>query len=225
MLRQIMIDEIRFLSFRSTSPNVHRHWSAYFTFGLICTWVAGIGRYWDNPNAYLWQRLGLGSVVYVFLLALVIWLILCPLRPKQWSFRNVLLFIALTSPPAILYAIPVERFASPETAVSLNAWFLALVALWRVALLIRYLRVSSLLPWNCVIVGTFLPLTIIVVSLSILNLEHVVFNIMGGIAPEERSPNDAAYGVVVMLSFFSLYAAPILAIAYACLVVTRRGAA
>jgi len=99
MLKTLLHDEWRLLTFRPMSQAIRTHWHAYLVFGLIFTWLAGIGRYWDNPRAELWQYLGLGSVAYVFVLALIIWAILAPLRPKNWSYRNVLLFLTLTAPP------------------------------------------------------------------------------------------------------------------------------
>jgi|GEM_PF-4987218 len=45
-----------------------------------------------------------------------------------------LAFVTLTAPPALLYAIPVERFMTPSAASVTNAWFLAVVAAWRVGL-------------------------------------------------------------------------------------------
>jgi hypothetical protein len=133
----ILTDEARLLTFRRPSEAIQHEWKAFLTFGLLFTWLAGVGRYWDNPRADLWQHLGLGSLVYVFVLALVLWTIVAPLRPKNWSYRNVLLFISLTAPPAVLYAVPVELFLSPDAARATNAWFLAVVAIWRVALLLR----------------------------------------------------------------------------------------
>ena len=65
-----------------------------------------------------------------------------------------------------------------------------------------------------VVVATLLPLVIIIIALSALNLEHVVFNIMSGIREADRSPNDAAYGIVFVLSVFSFLAAPVLLIGY-----------
>jgi hypothetical protein len=214
MIKTLLTDEWRFLTFRPVSAAVHTQWQAFLAFGLVFTWLAGIGRYWDNPRAELWQTLGLGSLAYVFTLALIIWGLLAPLRPKHWSYRNVLLFITLTAPPAVLYAIPVERLVAADVARAANAWFLAIVATWRVALLVVFLRRTAGLSPAAVFVATFLPLTIIVVSLSLLNLEHVVFNIMAGIKEEERSPNDSAYGVVLMLSMFSFTLAPFLFLAY-----------
>lgn len=192
MIKTLLVDEWRFLTFRPLSSAVHTNWQAYLAFGLFFTWLVGVGRYWDNPRADLWQALGLGSVAYVFVLALIIWGLLAPLRPKHWSYRNVLLFICLTAPPAVLYAVPVEKFMADDVARAANAWFLAIVATWRVALLAVFLkRAAGLSPG---VVVAMLPLTIIVVSLSMLNLEHVVFDFMSGIGENERSPNDAAYG-------------------------------
>ncbi len=47
--------------------------------------------------------------------------------------------VCLTAPPALLYAIPVERFFDAATARNINTGFLAFVAAWRVALLAFYL--------------------------------------------------------------------------------------
>lgn len=225
-LTQIARDTVRILSFRQPSPEIVPSWRAYLAFGLVFTWVAGIGRYWDNPRASLWQHIGLGSVVYVFLLALILWALLIPLKPSHWSYRNVLVFISLTSPPAILYAIPVEQFISLDAAQAANAWFLGVVATWRVALLVWFLRSLARLPALSIAVASLLPLTLILVALTALNLEHVVFSIMSGIRPEDVSPNDAAYTLVVVITFLSIWAFPVLLLAYAWLVYrARRGRA
>jgi hypothetical protein len=217
MIKTLLREEFRLLTFRSVSAAVATHWQAFLLFGLFFTWLAGVGRYWDNPRAHLWQYLGLGSLAYVFVLAFIIWAMLRALAPKNWSYRNVLLFVTLTSPPAVLYAIPVERFMTTEAAVSANIWFLAIVATWRLALYAVFLHRTARLSPGGVIVGTLLPIAIIIVTLSILNLEHVVFNLMGGTRPEERSVNDGAYMVVTTLSLLSILLLPILLIAYALL--------
>lgn len=222
MLQQIISDQFRFLFFRRPGKSISTHWQAYLAFGLLCTWLAGIGRYWDNPKASLFQHLGLGSLVYVFFLSALLWVLFYPLKPARWLFRNVLVFVSLCSLPAILYAIPVERFMTLTAAQSTNAWFLGIVATWRVALLFVFLKRVAGLPKFTVLIATLLPITLIVVSLSLLNLEHVVFNIMAGISEESRSQNDHAYGVVLVLSVFSIYAFPVLAIAYGVLVYKAR---
>lgn len=220
-VRTILNDEYRFLTFRGVSSSVHHEWRRYLAFGLFFAWLAGIGRYWDNPRAEIWQYLGLGSIIYVFVLAGIVYLLAAPLRPANWSYRNVLVFVSLTSPPAVLYAIPVERFMSIDAAIAANGWFLAVVAAWRVGLLVRFLRVVGRLSYSAVVVGTMLPLTLIVITLSMLNLEHVVFELMSGISPDDRSPNDAAFGIVVGLSFYSFLLAPVLAVMYFLLALKR----
>lgn len=99
------------------------------------------------------------------------------------------------------------------------------MATWRVALYVAFLRRTAGLSFSAVVVSTLLPLTIIVVALTALNLEHVVFEIMGGIRDVDKSVNDGAYTVVVVLSLLSVFLAPVVAIAYAILVyLARRGA-
>jgi hypothetical protein len=216
---RLLSDEFRLLTFRRPSEAIRAEWKSYLAFGLVFTWLAGVGRYWDNPKAHLWQHLGLGSVAYVFVLALVVWGLLAPLGPRNWSYRNVLLFITLTAPPAVLYAIPVELFMTPSAARATNAWFLAVVATWRVALFAVFLRRVAALSAGAVVVATLLPLAIIVIALTMLNLEHVVFDLMSGTREEDRSPNDTAYGVVFTLSLLSFMASPFLAMGYAVLAI------
>jgi hypothetical protein len=195
---------IRLLTFRSTREELLSFGSKHLAFGLLCTWLVGMGRYWDNPRVSILQHLGVGSVIYIFALALLIFLIVWPLRPKDWSYFRVLTFISLVSPPALLYAIPVERVFNLDVANSINVWFLALVAAWRVALLVFYLRRSGALDWISVVTAALLPLTLIVVTLLFLNLEKVVFDIMGGVNREQRSGNDAAYEVLTLLTLLSV---------------------
>ncbi len=214
MLLTILRDEWRLLTFRAPSAAMAQHWQAYLVFGLVCTWLAGMGRYWDHPNPDWYQRLGLGSLAYVFVLALLLRLVIWPLRARHWSVRNVLLFVTLTSPPALLYAIPVERFLSLPAAQSANAWFLGIVAIWRLALLSVFLtRVGKLRP-EAAAIGVLLPMALILVALTALNLEHVVFSIMSGIRPEQQSGNDQAYAFVVTLTMLSTLASPLLLIWY-----------
>ena len=219
MLLRVLIDNWRILSFRRPSAAIATQWHWYLGVGLVVTWLVGIGRYWDSPRAHLFQHLGLGSLAYVFALAALLWLLITPLRPARWSFRQVLVFVTLCSPPALLYAIPVERFMPLEMAQSTNAWFLAIVASWRVALLAVFLRHGAGLSMLATIIGTLLPLCIILIALSLLNLEHVVFSLMAGIAPEQRSPADLSYGIVLGLSMLSTMVSPLVLLAYILLIV------
>lgn len=202
-LRPTLVDASRLLMFRLSPAGFLKFDREHLILGLIMTWIVGIGRWWDDPGANILQHLGIGSVVYVFLLAAILWLIIRPLNPANWSYSHVLTFVALTSPPALLYAIPVERFTDLATARSLNVWFLATVALWRVALLFFYLRRHARLKYVALFVASLLPLSAIVTTLTILNLEKAAFNIMGGLRDAVTS-NDSAYGILFGLTFLSM---------------------
>ena len=215
-LAKILQDQRDLLLFRPFRPALVEHWPAYLTFGLFVTWLAGIGRYWDHPNANWWQYAGLGSVTYVFVLAAFLWLIVWPLRPRNWSFTSVLIFITLTSLPALLYAIPVEMFMSLPNAQTANVIFLAVVASWRVALLFVFLKRAAGLSNTAVVVAALLPLTVIVTALVALNLEKAVFEIMGG--NRQQTQNDAAYMILTLISVLSVLLSPIMLLIYGTLV-------
>ncbi|WP_163936886.1 hypothetical protein [Paraferrimonas sp. SM1919] len=221
ILKRILADEWQLLTFRRFKPDLSL-FNYYLAFGIGFTWLCGIGRYWDNPRAELWQYLGLGSVAYIFIMALILWLVVMPLKPANWRYKNVLLFVSLTAPPAILYAVPVERFMSLGAAQTANVWFLAVVATWRVALLLKYLINSAKLSGTTVLVATLLPLTLIVSSLTALNLEHVVFKVMAGLTEEEKSANDTAYLILMIITYFSVMTFPFLVSIYAWIAYKRR---
>jgi hypothetical protein len=89
-----------------------------------------------------------------------------------------------------------------DSANGFNLLFLAVVATWRVALLVFFLRRLGELDWFSIIIVTLLPLTLIIVTLTALNLEKAVFSIMGGI--REPTSSDTSYGFLVLLSYFSI---------------------
>lgn len=189
-------------------------------FGLVCAWIAGIGRYWDHPSAGWAQKSGLGSVVYVFALSALIWLMLKPLRANRQNYITICAAVGLTSPLAWLYALPVERWFDVGTAISLNMWFLAIVALWRVGLLGRFfMRSAGCSPWRTIVL-TLLPLCSIVMSLSALNLEHAVFELMAGIGREDPLEQviDARYGFLFFLTVIASFAVLPLVLSYAWMV-------
>ncbi|MBC7806771.1 MAG: hypothetical protein H7145_11530 [Akkermansiaceae bacterium] len=221
-LRETLATTGKLLLFRPVKPDLPRHTPLYLLIGIGSAWLAGVGRYWDHPDAAWWQYAGIGSVVYIFALALVLYLLLLPLRPHDWTYGRVLTFVGLTAPPGILYAIPVERFLSLDAAQSVNFWFLAVVASWRVALLWRFLRGSARLPGAVAGVALLLPLCLIVATLTVLNLEKAVFQIMAGLHGKNATPNDGAYLVLVLLTGISFYASPFLLFAYGLQINNRR---
>ncbi len=213
-IQKVFGDQISLLTFKKFKPNLAELKKWYIYFGLITAWLAGVGRYWDNPKAEVWQYLGLGSVVYCFFLALIIYLIIYPLKLKNWSYSNVLIFVSLTSLPALIYAIPVEKFTSLETAQFLNVIFLAIVALWRVALFVHYLKNAAGLSGLQIFVAAFLPIVFIINILTVLNLEHAVFQVMAGLRNYEPTVNDSAYRILILITLLSYILLPILVAMY-----------
>jgi hypothetical protein len=211
----------RVLSLQFTQADLARLGPRHLTYGLLVTWVAGIGRYWDHPNPYLLQSLGLGSLAVMCVLVLFLYSVLLPLRPARWSLVHLLTFVSLTALPALLYAIPVERFMSLDSARSANVWFLAAVALWRVVMLGRYLGKWTEISGALLAAALLLPLALIVAALTLLNLEQAVFDVMSGLR-DDGTASDTAYQYLFLLSAASFLASPILALIYGFAVWSRR---
>lgn len=215
-------DIVLLLSFRLSGDRAAKFDRRHFYLGLLGTWGAGVGRYWDHPHAELAQRLGLGSLGYIVVMSALLWAVFRPVTGPRTEFWNFFTFVSLTSFPAWLYAIPVERFMSIDAATNVNIWFLAIVACWRVALLVRYARtVLGLTAWP-VTVCSLLPLTAIIVLLATLNLEHAVFDVMGGL--RQTTPGDGAYMVIIILSALSVVLAPLLLLFWLVLIIRQRRA-
>jgi len=189
----------RLLTFRATREELAAWTNTDLLLGLAGTWLVGMGRWWDDPGASPWQHVGLGSLVYVFVLAALLWAVIAPLQPQDWRYSHVLTFVALTSLPGLVYAVPVERFYDLATARSWNVYFLAVVAAWRVALLWFYMARHARLERPRTTVGCLLPLSAIVATLTALNLERAVFEVMGGLSDNPTAADDA-YAVLVLLS-------------------------
>jgi len=104
-----MLIPLRVLFLRSTRDDYLGFTTKHFAFGLVVTWLVGMGRHWDNPRIELPMSLGVGSLVYVFLLAAVLLIVGWPFRDKNWTYGRILTLVVLTAPPAAIYALPVER--------------------------------------------------------------------------------------------------------------------
>ncbi len=194
---------IRLLSFKLTQDEMFQFNQKHFFIGLIGTWLVGMGRYWDDPKASLLQHLGLGSVIYIFLLAALIWIIILPFKISKWNYFTVLTFVALTSFPAVFYAIPVERFTSISTANTINVCFLAVVATWRLCLLFFFIKRYTRLGLFDIITLTLMPICVIITTLFALNLHGVVFQIMGGLEAPPTA-HDGSYFVLMFLTIISV---------------------
>jgi hypothetical protein len=185
----------RILTFRARRETYAEFDRRHLVFGLVATWIVGMGRWWDDPGAHLVQKLGLGSVVYVFALATVLWLFLLPLRTGPLPWRHVLTLVTLTAPPAAIYAIPVERWMSVEDAIGVNMGFLAVVASWRVAIVVVWMRRALGFLWRDIAAGLFVPLAGVAWTIAAVNPERAnVIEIMGGVRPP--TPGDGAMEIL-----------------------------
>jgi hypothetical protein len=218
----------RLLAFRNAVVDEKRRGPLYVLIGLVLACLAGIGRHWDNPRLGPWQHLGLDSVAYVFVFAAIVWLLLWPMRPSNWRYSTILIFVALTSPPAFLYALPsivaaalsVDDFvhfgphwlSRDEFTSESKTWLLLFVAIWRVALFARFLHRPAGLRAAEIVVATLLPLIVIIVTLTSLNLDRAVFEIMGGRGV--HTVDDGSYAVLNLITFLSILLFPPLLIAY-----------
>jgi hypothetical protein len=214
----ILRNMLDFLTFRADGDEIaewdHRH----LVLGLVCTWIAGMGRNWDNLDAAFFQKAGVGSLAYVLLLSGFLWIIIRPLKPENGSDWKLLTMVCLTSPLAWLYAIPVERFTDLETAHNLNLGFLGVVAAWRVALLVFYLHQAAGFSPFAVAVATLFPLSLIVSGLGVLREAAHIMATMGGL--RDKASADPVEQLVAQIVTVSNYAFLPLLICYAFLVVT-----
>lgn len=97
--------------------------------------------------------------------------------PGYWRFLGV---FWLTAPMAWLYGIPYEQMMSPIDAVRANLWTLALVSLWRVALMARVIQVVWSISYGRALVLTLLFGNVVAVAaLTIAPLP--TFHLMGGL--------------------------------------------
>jgi hypothetical protein len=56
----------RLLAFRLTQKEFQEFSGRHLVLGLVCAWLVGMERYWDDPGAHILQCLGIGSVIYCF---------------------------------------------------------------------------------------------------------------------------------------------------------------
>ena len=103
--------------------------------------------------------------------------------------RAYLSFLALywmTAPLAWLYGIPYERYHAPLDAINSNLWTLALVSLWRVALMVRVVMVIFGIPIaGAVSLVMLVADTFALIALAVVPLP--VIHVMGGINPEQNA--------------------------------------
>lgn len=105
-------------------------------------------------------------------------------------------------------------------AQQLNLQFLALVALYRVALLIHFCVRSLRLNAIETITTTFLPISIAVFFVAMLNVTNIVIDFMGGVRGEPNRKLEMET-FVMFLSCLSWVVAPFLMLVYLSMLLVR----
>lgn len=188
--------------------------------GIVGVVIAGIGRWWDDPEASLLQQYGVGSVVYSLLLALVVLASISPFNPKI-PYRAVLGMVCFTSLPALLYAIPVEKFMTATNATIYNAAALGIVATYRVSLLAWFHAKVVQIRWWQNVLAILFTISFIGAGVFIFGYAPKILETMGGMRYDDPVRNQVAK-LGEGLSFFSLLAAPIVVVAYAIVKLANR---
>jgi hypothetical protein len=126
-----------------------------------------------------------------------------PFFRAWWTFLGL---FWLTAPMAWLYAIPYERFMTPVDAIAVNLWTLAGVAVWRVLLMTRVIRVL----YGFGRVASFLLVMLFadaVVFAAVTLAPTPVIDVMGGIRHSDRDALIASVTISVMM--LSILTAPV----------------
>lgn len=187
--RQAFSDLGKFLTFRATPEIYDRIGPEHAVLGFASTWMVGIARNWDFPDAPDLARLGLGSVAYIFILSFVLFAMAWPISYEKRNYWHVLTGVSMTAAPGLVYGIPVEMFLSPEGAQGANLFFLLVVASWRVGLACHYLFKGCENGIREVLAILLLPISLIVIALVSTGRAGYVMQFMGGLRRDPSAPN------------------------------------
>ncbi len=203
----------RILTFRAKREELAQNALAVLAIAIVITWLVGIGRWWDDPRELpLFVRLGAGSVIYVFAMSLLLWILANPISKEKLPYWSFAAFVASTSLPGLVYAVPMEQWTDLSTASTYNVWALTFVSVYRVSLLFWfYLRVLKLNAGEALVV-TGLPISAISIVLVSLGHGARVLDIMGGL--RDRMSKTDMETIVGLIGCLSWVIGPVLFIIY-----------
>ena len=142
-------------------------------------------------------------------LTLALWIVYVPFTSANWPFRRLLAFVGLTAPPGALEAIPWTHYMTHWQAELPNTCLALVGAVWRIALLLWFLKRSAGLSWLDAALATLLPLNLIVLALAQLDVRHPMSDYVN---------YGASLDVFALLAFLAL---PLSALAYVVAVARR----
>lgn len=196
--RTAFFDCLKFVFFLDNDELWERLSYRHFIIGLLTTWLVGIGRNWDFPEAPLFAKTGLPSVAYIFILSAVFWILSWPVSYRRLSYFKILTLISMTAAPGLVYAIPVEMMLSMQDAQAVNLLFLTVVAIWRVGLAYSIFVNGG---QNSAAVATsiiLLPVCLIIIGLVMSGRAGYVIEIMGGVNRPENVNTGVNEAVAAM---------------------------
>ena len=183
---------VQFLLFqREATLRVAASKSAFWI-GLLFVFAAGFAREYDGEYliAEPWHLVLplAASLIGCVAMVLPIFVFLKFNSEKQCSFvevfRSFLNVYWMTAPLALVYGIPVERFLDPADATRANLYLLAIVAVWRVLLMIRCVYVlCGTSVWRSVILVLLFCDVLAMIALHY--VPSPIFMIMGGVRLSE----------------------------------------
>lgn len=192
--------------------------------GLAFVLLAGVARDYDGEDLLArpyWLALPFAaSLVTSLLLYGLEQLVATPKPPARVvSYRQFLALYWLTAPLAWLYALPVERWMSEGVAAEFNLWLLAIVATWRVFLMVRVFSVlfGVSAGFATTVVLFFADSVVAVASWQV---PIPIFNVMGGV--RLTGSESVLLGSVLLTRLVSVLLWPILLIVFVVSVWRRR---
>lgn len=187
--------------------------------GAIMVVAGGFARHYDGASLlhqpWIVFRSMLASLVVSASLFLVIYLAAwlrtrgepgAARPPILQAYRSFLGLFWMTAPIAFLYAIPVELFMAEEDAVAANITALAIVSVWRVALMVRVVNVCyGFHPGAALVLVMIVADAAALVALAVAPIPTIDF--MGSIqrTAAEKLITSAAVNVMVL----AVYSIPI----------------
>ena len=193
----------RILTFRAKREELAQNPLAVLAIAIVITWLVGIGRWWDDPRELpFFVRLGAGSVIYVFAMSLLLWILANPIAKAKLPYWAFAAFVASTSLPGLVYAVPMEQWTDLETTAAYNVWALVFVSAYRISLLFWfYIRVLKLKVDQALVV-TGLPISAIAIVLTSLGHGASILDIMGGFRDRmSKTDMEMAVGLIGCVSW------------------------
>ncbi|MFI4881687.1 MAG: hypothetical protein ACIAQU_03780, partial [Phycisphaerales bacterium JB064] len=126
--------------------------------------------------------------------------------PLLAAYRSWMGLFWMTAPMAWLYAIPYERWMSPEVAISCNLWTLAFVAAWRVVLMTRVITVIyGVHPVPALFLVMLFADAVVIAVMGLAPMP--VIDIMGGVRGPARE--ELLAGIAFITSGLAILSAPV----------------